>query len=318
MVHDHHDHDHDHGHTHDHGNSHTHSHAPARFGTAFALATGLNLALVAAQFFYGLTAHSIALMADAGHNLGDALGLLLAWGAHVLAQRTPSERFTYGLRSVSILSALVNAIMLLVVTGAIAWEAIQRLDDPGEVGGVTVMVVAAMGIVVNGLSALLLMVGQRADLNIRGAFTHLVADAAVSAGVVVAGGLILLTGAAWIDPVMSLIVSAVIVWGTWKLLREAIDMSVDAVPAAISAREVRRYLEALPGVASIHDLHIWAMSTTENALTVHLVLPKGHPGDAYLIEVCHELDHRFQIRHPTIQIELQDAGACDLEPAHTL
>jgi cobalt-zinc-cadmium efflux system protein len=236
----------------------------------------------------------------------------------VLARTTPTERFTYGLRSVSILSALVNAILLLVVTGAIAWEAVSRLHDPGEVGGTTVMVVAAAGIVINGLSALLLGAGRHGDLNIRGAFLHLLADAAVSAGVVIAGALIVLTGQTWIDPATSLIVSVVIVWGTWKLLREAIDMSMDAVPAAISAREVRGYLESLPGVASIHDLHIWAMSTTENALTVHLVLPKGHPGDAYLIGICHELDYRFHIRHPTIQIEVQDAEVCHLEPAGSL
>jgi len=310
MAHEHHDHHHDHDHDH---------HPPiSTFGTAFALATLLNLALVAAQFFYGLTAHSVALLADAGHNLGDALGLLLAWGAHILARRAPSERFTYGLRSASILSALANGIMLLVITGAIAWEAVLRLHNPGDVAGTTVMIVAALGIAVNGLSAWLLHAGQKGDLNVRGAFLHLAADAGVSAGVVIAGAAILATGAAWIDPAVSLLISAVIVLGTWKLLREAIDLSMDAVPAGISAREVRRYLEDLPGVVGVHDLHIWAMSTTENALTVHLVLPKGHPGDAYLIDVCHELDHRFEIRHPTIQIEVQDAGVCHLEPAESL
>jgi cobalt-zinc-cadmium efflux system protein len=306
---------HDHsGHSH----SHSHSHAPKHFGTAFALATALNFGLVVIQVIYGLSAHSVALLADAGHNLGDALGLLLAWGAHVLARLTPTARFTYGYRSASILSALLNAALLLIATGAIAWEAIRRFADPGEVAGMTVMLVAAAGIVINSLSAWLLMAGQKGDLNIRGAFAHLLADAGVSAGVVVAGGVILLTGWTWIDPAVSLAISVVIVWTTWGLLSESARMSMDAVPADIDPGDVRRFLEKLPGVASVHDLHIWAVSTTENALTAHLVIPEGHPGDAFLADLCHDLDHRFKINHPTVQIEVGDAGRCVLEPATTL
>jgi cobalt-zinc-cadmium efflux system protein len=315
MTHDHTGHDHAHGHR---GHEHGHSHAPTDFGMAFAVATLLNFALVAAQVIYGLSANSIALLADAGHNFGDALGLLLAWGAHVMARWTPTERYTYGFRSASILSALINAAMLLVATGAIAWEAIRRLPDPGEVAGVTVMAVAGIGIVVNALSAWLLMAGSKGDLNVRGAFLHLAADAGVSVGVVIAGAAILFLGWTWIDPVMSLIVSAVIVWGTWGLMRESFQLSMDAVPSGIEPSEVRAYLEQLPGVASIHDLHIWAMSTTENALTCHLVMPAGHPGNDFITAACRELASRFAIRHPTFQIELGDGADCPLAPAHVV
>jgi len=314
MAHDH----HDHNHGHDHGHAHGHVHLPANFGSAFAIATLLNFALVVVQVIYGLSAHSIALLADAGHNFGDALALLLAWGAHVLGRRRPSERYTYGLRSASILSALINAVMMLVTTGAIAWEAIRRFADPGEVAGVTVMVVAALGIAVNGVSAWFLMAGRKGDLNVRGAFLHLVADAAVSAGVVVAGGVIYLFGWNWIDPLVSLAVSAVIVYGAWGLLRESLQLTMNAVPAAIEPSDVCGYLETLPGVVGIHDLHIWAMSTTENALTCHLVMPQGHPGDAFIARVAHDLEHRFKIGHPTFQIELADAGPCPLAPAHVV
>jgi cobalt-zinc-cadmium efflux system protein len=301
-----------------HDHTHSHTHAPQHFGSAFALAASLNLGLVAVQVIYGLSAHSVALLADAGHNFGDALGLVLAWGAHVLARMRPTAHFTYGYRSASILSALLNAVLLLVATGAIAWEAVQRFSEPADVAGLTVMVVAAAGIVINGLSAWLLMAGQKGDLNIRGAFAHMIADAAVSAAVVVAGGVILLTGWTWVDPVASLIVSAAIVWTTWELLRESARMSMDAVPAGIDPADVRRYLEKLPGVTSVHDIHIWAVSTTETALSAHLVIPDGHPGDQFLAELCHDLDHRFKINHPTVQIEIGDAGRCILEPATTL
>jgi len=307
--------------SHDHGgdgHNHNHSHAPSHFGVAFALAAALNLGLVVAQVVYGLSAHSVALLADAGHNFGDALGLLMAWGAHVLGRASPSERYTYGFRSASILSALVNAVLLLIATGAIALEAIRRFEQPGEVSGKTVMIVAAGAIVANGLAAWLLMAGQKSDLNIRGAFAHMVADASVSAGVVVAGAAILLTGWTWIDPVVSLVISAVIVWGTWGLLAEAVKLSMDAVPSEIKPAAVRGFLETLPGVTSVHDLHIWAMSTTENALTAHIVMPNGHPGDAFLSSACHQLDHKFNIKHPTIQIEIGDADPCVLEPAHTV
>jgi cobalt-zinc-cadmium efflux system protein len=305
------------GHGAGHAHAHHHAHAPADFGAAFAIATALNVALVAAQVVFGLMANSIALLADAGHNFGDVLGLLLAWGAQVVARWHPTERFTYGFRSASILSALLNTVTLLVATGAIAWEAIGRLPNPGNVGGLTVILVAAVGIAINGVSAWLLM-GGRDDLNVRGAFLHLAADAAVSAGVVVAGAAILLTGWTWIDPVVSLAICAVIVWGTWGLLRESIRLSLGAVPEEVDLVEVRAFLETLRGVTSVHDLHVWAMSTTENALTAHLVMPSGHPGDAFIAEVSHALEHRFRIAHPTFQIELGDAGACALAPAHTV
>jgi len=300
---------------HQHDHSHSHYHALKDFGAMFAIATALNLALVIVQVFYGVMAHSVALLADAGHNFGDAIGLALAWGAHILARLNPTKRYTYGFRSASILAALLNGMILLVATGAIAWEAIQRFFDPGEVAGLTVMIVAAIGIAINGVSAWLLMAGQKGDLNIRGAFLHLVADAAVSASVVVAGGVILLTGWHWLDPAVSLLISVVIVWGTWSLLREAINQSLSAVPSEIDPQKVAEYLKAQSGVDQIHDLHIWAMSTTENALTCHLVMPKGHPGDEFLAELCHHLHAKFKIVHPTLQIEM-DGDACKLAPDH--
>lgn len=280
----------------------------------FAIATALNLALVAAQVFYGIAAHSVALLADAGHNFGDALGLIIAWGAHVLARFEPTGRFTYGFRSASILAALLNGVILLVATGAIAWEAIQRLFEPGEVAGLTVMAVATVGIVVNGVSAWLLAAGQKGDLNIRGAFLHMVGDAAISVGVVVTGGLIMLTGWNWLDPVVSLVVSAAIVWGTWGLLSEAVNHSLDAVPAEIDPKKVSGFLASRPGVSSIHDLHVWAMSTTETALTCHLVMPTGHPGDRFLQEIYEQLHDKFAIAHPTLQIEIGNDGTCKLAP----
>jgi cobalt-zinc-cadmium efflux system protein len=303
---------------HNHGHEHGHSHAPKNFGPIFAIATALNVGLVAVQIFYGIVAHSVALLADAGHNFGDALGLVIAWGAHFLARLNPTTRYTYGFRSASILAALLNGVILLIATGAIAWEAIGRFFEPGEVAGKTVMVVAAVGILINGLSAWLLMAGQKADLNIRGAFLHMVADAAVSLGVVIAGGVILLTGWNWLDPAVSIAISLVIVWGTWGLLREAVDHSLDAVPAKIDPEQVAKLLTELPGVAGVHDLHVWAMSTTETALTCHLVMPGGHPGDEFLKKLCDQLHDKFNIVHPTVQIELADAGACKLAPEHVV
>jgi cobalt-zinc-cadmium efflux system protein len=284
----------------------------------FAIATALNLGLVAIQVFYGIVANSVALLADAGHNFGDALGLVIAWGAYVLAKFNPTARYTYGFRSASILAALLNGVILLVATGAIAWEAIGRFFEPHQVAGATVMVVAALGIFINGLSAWLLMAGQKGDLNIRSGFLHMVADAAVSLGVVVAGGLILLTGWNWLDPTVSIAISAVIVWGTWGLLREAIDHSLSAVPSDIDPAAVANYLRKLPGVSEVHDLHIWAMSTTETALTCQLVMPKGHPGDEFLQKLCDQLHDKFKIAHPTVQIELADTGACKLAPDHVV
>jgi cobalt-zinc-cadmium efflux system protein len=324
MTHDH-DHDHahhahdhsDHDHGHSHGLGHAHSHTPTNFGRAFALTTALNLALVAVQVVYGLIADSVALLADAGHNFGDAVGLVLAWIAYSLARVRANERFTYGYRSASILAAFANAVLLLVATGAIAWEAVRRFADPPAVAGTTVMMVAGAGIVINGLSAWILMAGQKDDLNIRGAFLHLVADAAVSVGVVIGGAIIVATGWNWIDPAVSLVIAAVIVWGTWGLLRESFELSMQAVPKGIVLAEVRTYLEGLPGIAGVHHLHVWAMSTTENALTVHLVFPAGHPGDAFLAQVSDALSAKFRIHHPTMQIEVADGESCAVgSPTH--
>jgi cobalt-zinc-cadmium efflux system protein len=295
-----------------------HVHAPADFGRAFALGIALNLGFVAIEFVYGLIANSMALIADAGHNLSDVLALVIAWIASVLTKRPPSARYTYGLGGSSIVAALFNAIFLLLAVGAIAWEAILRLFHPEPVASGTVMIVAAIGIFINGLTAWLFASGRKGDLNIRGAFVHMVADAAVSAGVVAAGAVILFTGWLWLDPLTSLVVVGLIVWGTWSLLRESFAMSVAAVPAAIDPQAVRRYLESCSGVAAVHDLHIWPMSTTDNALTAHLVFPDGHPGDEFLIRCSSELRRRFGIGHTTLQIEINDATACHLAPDHVV
>jgi len=302
-----------------HAHAHSHAHAPADYGRAFAIGIGLNLVYVAAEVGYGLASGSLALLADAGHNLGDVLGLALSWAAAALGRRGPSDRFTYGLGSSSILAALGNAVILLVVTGGIAWEALWRLGHPVAVAGATVAWVAAIGIAVNGSTALLFMRGRGHDLNLRSAFLHMAADAAVTAGVVVAGIAIALTGLAWLDPAVSLVVSAVIVYATWDLVKQALHLALDAVPAGVDAAAVRAHLLAVPRVAALHDLHIWGMSTTETALTCHLVMPEGHPGDEALAAITHELEHRFGIRHATIQIELGDgAEACALTPEHVV
>jgi cobalt-zinc-cadmium efflux system protein len=315
------DHDHDpHAHDdHDHpGHGHYH-HGPMDFGRVFAIAAALNIALVVAQVVFGVLANSVALIADAGHNLGDVLGLLLAWGAHGMARWLPTKRYTYGFRSASILAALFNGIILLVATGAIAWEAVRRLSGPADVAGVTVMTVAAVGIVVNGVSAWLLMAGREGDLNIRSAFLHMLGDAAISLGVVVAGAAILATSWNWLDPLASLVIAVLIVWGTWGVLREAIAMSLDAVPRGVDVARVETYLRGLPGVSEVHDLHIWAMSTTETAMTVHLVRPGAGLDDHLLHDVCHELERRFGISHATLQVEAGDTGhACRLAPDHVV
>jgi cobalt-zinc-cadmium efflux system protein len=297
-----------HAHHHGHGKTHDHSHdpAPADFSRAFAIGIALNLTFVAIEVIYGIYGHSVALLSDAGHNLGDVLGLAVAWGATVLARRPPTPRYTYGLGGTSILAALFNALFLLIAVGAISWEAIQRLMNPTPVAGDIVMIVAAIGILINGATALLFASGRKGDLNIRGAFLHMLADAVIAAGVVVTGLLIKLTGAAWLDPTASLVVNAVIVWGTWTLLRDSLAMSLDAVPPSIQPDDVRRFLENLPGVARLHDLHIWAMSTTETALSGHLVMPEGRGGDAFLTRTCEELQRRFGICHVTLQIESEE------------
>jgi cobalt-zinc-cadmium efflux system protein len=304
-----------HAHRHEHGHGHSHSHRSTDYDRAFAIGIALNVAYIAAETAVGLLAGSLALLADAGHNLSDVLGLGLAWGAAVLARRTPGGRFTYGLRSSSILAALANAIILLVVTGGLAWEAALRLAHPAPVEGGAMAWVAGIGILVNGATALLFMRGRERDLNIRSAFLHMLADALISAGVVATGIAIALTGLARIVPLVTLLVCAVIVYGTWDLMKEAIGLALDAVPEGIDPALVRAHLASLPGVAAIHDLHIWGMSTTETALTCHLVMPQGHPGDAMLTQVARDLEHRFGIHHATLQIELGDsAEICVLTP----
>jgi len=313
---DHHHHDHGHDHHDDHAHHHGHDHAPTDFGRAFAVGTILNIGIVLLQAFYGVMAHSTALLADAGHNLSDVLSLIVAWSAVSLARRRASERFTYGLKGSSILAALFNALFLLIVLGGLAWEAIRRFSEPQAVDGVTVMAVAAVGIAVNGLTALLFARGRHGDINIRGAFLHMLTDALISLGVVVAGGLVLFTGAEWIDPAVTLVIIAVIVYGTWDLLKDSLAMALAAVPPGIKPDAVRTYLSALPGVASLHDLHIWPMSTTETALTCHLVMPGGHPGDAFTANICSELSKRFSINHTTVQIETDEQVDCALENVH--
>jgi len=311
-IHDHH-HDHDHTHGRDHGGL-GHSHAPASFGAAFAIGTALNLGFVAVEAVFGWLSNSVALLADAGHNLGDGLGLLMAWGAYVLSRRRPSQTYTFGLGKSSILAALFNALLLLVAVGGITWEAIQRLFHPEPVTAGMVMVVAAVGILVNGATAMLFASGRKGDLNVHAAFLHMIADAGVSAGVVAAGLLILLTGWLWIDPVVSLLVNALIVWMTWSVLRQSLTLAVAGVPASVNLPDVRAYLADLPGVSSVHDLHVWPISTTETALSCHLVMPGGHPGDHFLTSAADDLRTRFGIGHPTLQIETDPDGHCALAP----
>ncbi len=287
---------------------------PTNFGRTFAIATALNIVLVVAQVIYGLWANSLALLADAGHNFGDVLGLVMAWVAYAVADWRPSARFTYRMRSASILSAFINGLLLLVAVGAIAWEAIHRFYEPQPVATGTVIVVAAVAVVINGVSAWLLSRGSKTDLNMHGAFLHMLADAGVSVAVIIAAGGIMFTGWQWLDPAVSLLISAVILIGTWRLLRESLRLALNAAPANIDPDEVGRYLRGLPEVADLHDLHIWAMSTTETALTCHLVTPAGHPGDAFLHRVAHDLQNKFEIGHTTVQIELSDGGQCHLKP----
>ena len=302
-----------------HAVGHSHPHATLDYGRAFAVGITLNLVYVAGEAVAGILSGSLALLADAGHNLGDVLSLSLAWGAALLSRRRPSDRFTYGLRSSSILAALANAIILLVVTGGIAWEAVWRVRHPVPVASGIIIGVAAAGILVNGVTALLFASGRRGDLNLKSAFLHMAADTLVTAAVVAAGVAIWLTGWLWLDPVVSLFVSVVIVLGTWRLVKSASGLALDAVPEGVDATGVRAHLLTAPGVIGLHDLHIWGMSTTETALTCHLVMPGGHPGDAVLNRIAHELQHRFGIAHTTIQIELADTDeTCVLTPEHVV
>lgn len=292
---------HSHTHSHDHAR-HGHGHAPADFGRAFAIGIALNTAFVVVEATYGFLSGSMALVADAGHNLSDVLALVLAWVAAVAAKKPPRGRYTYGYRSSTILAAMANAALLFVAVGAILFETMRRLLDPQPVEGMTMIVIAGIGVAINTATALLFLRGQH-DLNIRGAFLHMAADALVSLGVVVAGVAILLTGALWIDPLASLLIVAVIAWGTWGLARDSVKLGLNAVPKGICKKEVAAFLGAQPGVSDVHHLHIWPLSTTQTALTVHLVMPGGGDGDAFLSRLAHDLDHRFGVGHMTVQIE---------------
>ena len=314
------------GHGHHHGHDHTahshaahghhgHSHATASYGRAFAIGIILNSIFVVIEAGYGFWSGSMALVADAGHNLSDVLALVIAWGAAIMSARPASARYTYGYKSSSILAALANAGLLLVAIGAIAIETFRRFLEPAPVQGTTMIVVAGIGIVINTVTALMFMGGRKHDLNIRGAFLHMAADALVSLGVVIAGAAILWTGAHWIDPVTSLLIVAVIAWGTWGLAKDSVKMGLNAVPDGICEQAVRDLVLAQPGVAGMHDMHIWPMSTTETAFTAHLVMPGGHPGDGFLADLAHELEHRFGIGHATMQIE-HSAQECKVGTAH--
>ena len=310
--HEHHHHDHQHGHAHHH---HDHSNVDTT-SRAFAVGIVLNLTFVIIEIGFGIYADSLSLLADAGHNFSDVIGLIAAWGAMILARRLPSPRFTYGLRSTTILAALANAMLLLIAVGGISWEAIRRFTEPMAVNEPIMVWVALVGVVVNVATALMLMKGHKDDLNQRGAFLHMVADAAVSVGVALAGLGMMFTGWLWLDPAISLLIAAVIFIGTWGLFKQSLKLALHAVPDAIDPARIETYLRSLPQVHEVHDLHIWGMSTTENALTAHLVTPDGHPGDAFLDKIAEELEHHFQIGHATFQIELGDHEVmCRLSPA---
>jgi cobalt-zinc-cadmium efflux system protein len=292
-----------HHHSHGHGHGHHHHPAPDGNGRAFGIAIALNTAFVAIEFIYGFIANSTALMADAGHNLSDVLGLGLAWGAALLTKSAPTRRFTYGMRGTTILAALANALLLMVACGAIAWEAVHRFAHPEPVAGTTVSIVALVGVLINGFSAWLFVAGSKDDINVRGAYQHMAADALLSLGVVISGVVIIYTGWSWLDPVVSLVLVVVIVVGTWSLLKESIQMVLAGVPASVDATGVTAFLAAQSGVTEVHDVHIWAMSTTETALTAHLVMPDGYPGDAAIDEIVGHLREDFAIHHCTLQVE---------------
>ena len=304
---DHHGHAGQHGHGHSHGSG-GHSHAPADFGRAFAIGIVLNTIYVVLEATFGVISGSLALLADAGHNLSDVLGLLIAWGATWLAKRRPTSRRTYGYKRSPILASLANAVILLVAVGAIVWEAIRRLIEPEPVATGMIIWVALAGVVVNAGTAWMFMAGRKGDINIRGAFLHMAADAWVTVGVIVAALLIQWTGRQWLDPAIALVIAVVILLATWSLLRDSVNLAMDAVPSDIDPDEVRTYLRGLPGVQAVHDLHIWGMSTTETALTAHLVRPGTGLDDALLHRAAEELRKRFGIGHATFQVESGDAG----------
>lgn len=312
-------HNHSHGHNHEHGHSHghEHSHAPINYGFAFGFGIILNSIFIIIEIIYGIIGDSLALLADAGHNVSDVLGLIIAWIAVWLGKKAPTKKRTYGYKRSSILAALFNALFLLVAIGAIGWEAIQRFGSPAPVAGKTVIIVALIGIVINGLTALLFMAGRKNDLNIRGAFLHMAADALVSLGVVIAGFIIIWTGWDWIDPFISLVIVAVIFFGTWGLLKESINLSLDAVPEGMDINNIKEYLSGIPTILEVHDLHVWGMSTTEAALTVHLIRSEINNNDKLLQKLTKELHDVFGIEHATIQIE-KGTYSCSLQPEGTI
>lgn len=292
---------------HDHAHDQGHHHTPKNYGKAFVIGISLNLVFVAVETVYGIVSHSVALVADAAHNLSDVLGLAFAWAAFLLARRKPSKRRTYGLRKTTVLAALGNSVLLLVAIGGVSWEAIGRLREPARIEGGVVMAVAAVGVLINGVSAMLFAKGRKGDANLRGAFLHLASDAAVSFGVVIAGAAILRTGWMWLDPLVSLVVSVVILVGTWGLLKQSVNLALDAVPEGIDVEAVNAYLTGLPGVLEVHDLHIWAMSTTETALTAHLVMATNTCEPRFLGDVAKALHDKFEIEHSTLQVEAPEA-----------
>jgi cobalt-zinc-cadmium efflux system protein len=308
---------HDHS-SHGHGHDHAHGLSTAALDRALAAGVALNTAFVIVEAGAGLWSGSLSLLADAGHNAGDVLGLLLAWGASWLARRPPSRRYTWGLRRTTIYAALANAVILLTACGAILWEALLRLRSPQAVPGPTVIVVAAVGVAINTLTALLFVRGQR-DANVRGAFLHMAADAAISAGVVAAGIAIWLTGRTWIDPLVSIAITVAIVAGSWSLFRESVDLALDAVPRGVEPADVTTALAGIPGVTEVHDLHVWAASTSEISLTVHLVVPETGTHGQVLAAAGDLLRGRFHVAHATIQIEDAAAGAaCPQRPTEVL
>lgn len=305
-------------HHHHHSCDHDHGHVDTT-SRAFAVGVALNLGFVVVEAGFGLFSNSLSLLADAGHNFSDVLGLLAAWGALILSRRLPTPRFTYGMRGSTILAALANAMLLLLAIGGIAWEAMRRFSNPAPVNETIIIWVALVGFFINLGTALMLMKGREHDLNLRGAFLHMVADAAVSLGVVVAGFGMMWTGWLWLDPAISIVIVAVIFIGTWSLLKQSLRLSLHGVPDNIDSGEVRAFLAGLPEVAQVHDLHIWGMSTTETALTAHLVVCDQHPGNAFLAQLADELEHRFRISHATFQIELSSGETvCRLAPEHVV
>ena len=316
-----HDHVHAHaqGHSHAAGGHHGHAHGPASYDRAFAVGIALNTGFVVIEAVYGLLGNSLALLADAGHNLSDVLSLVLAWAASALARRQPTARHTYGLKRSSILASLANAVLLLVAVGAIVLEAVRRLETPEPVAETTVIVVASIGIAINAATAFMFMAGRERDINIRGAYLHMAADAAVSLGVVLSGFAVMATGWYWLDPASSILIAVVITVGTWSLLRDSLNLALDAVPTTVDRDAVERFLAALPGVTEVHDLHIWAMSTTEVALTAHLVRPAAAADDAFLAHVAEELRAHHGVQHATLQIEQGDPRyPCHLAPAEVV